>query len=140
MERIAQTTALIKHIFDIWPIGSPKKVRLVPFSAEGWAALQQHAEAFSREGRRVSPAQVAAVLLDRALLGDREGLGGLFLDAEASRAPELRLENPPGEVRTVSGTQATSALAGYLRHPRVYEQFDEPARAERRSFPNQITR
>ena len=44
--------------------------RLVPFSAESWAALRNYAEAFSTPGRRVSPAQVAAVLLERALQGD----------------------------------------------------------------------
>src|SRR5689334_20930775 len=43
--------------------------RLVPFSAESWNTLRKYAEAFSVDGHRVSPAQVAAVLLERSLRG-----------------------------------------------------------------------
>src|SRR5438132_1238547 len=45
--------------------------RLVPFSAESWDTLQSYAEAFSAPGRRVSPAQVAAVILEGALRDER---------------------------------------------------------------------
>src|SRR5437763_1454266 len=74
--------------------------RLVPFSPETWQALQERAEAFSAAGRRVSPAQLAAVLLDRALLGEPAGGepagGGPAPDAAPEPAPELRQDNRDG--------------------------------------------
>jgi hypothetical protein len=44
--------------------------RQVPFSRETWARLEECAAAASTPERRVSPAQVAAEILDRVLSSD----------------------------------------------------------------------
>ncbi len=44
-----------------------KMYRQVPFAPERWKALERLAEALSRQGRQVSPAQVAAVLVEHGL-------------------------------------------------------------------------
>jgi len=44
-----------------------KMYRQVPFAPERWRALERLAEAFSSEERQVSPAQVAAALVEYGL-------------------------------------------------------------------------
>ena len=48
--------------------------RLVPLRKTVWEQLQRHAELLSGQGRRVSPGQLAAILLERgtAILGARQ--------------------------------------------------------------------
>lgn len=41
--------------------------RLVPFRRETWARLSEEAEAMSAEGRKVGPAQLAAMLIEKEL-------------------------------------------------------------------------
>jgi len=41
--------------------------RLLPIRTEMWAELKQHAQYLSRHGRRVSPAQLAALLLEKGV-------------------------------------------------------------------------
>src|SRR5437764_12022270 len=85
--------------------------RLVPFSAETWKALEERAEAVSTTGRRVSPAQLAAVLLDRALFGERVA-GGRGLATSIEATPELPLENER-VARAVTGSAVRRALVGH---------------------------
>jgi len=59
--------------------------RQVPFSEETWARLHDYAAAFSTAERRVSPAQVAAALLDQLLLGDEAEESGSLTRADAPR-------------------------------------------------------
>ncbi len=48
--------------------------RLVPLRKTVWEELQRHADVLSAQGRRVSPGQLAAMLLERgtAILGARQ--------------------------------------------------------------------
>lgn len=47
--------------------------RQVPFSEDTWSRLHDYAEAFSTPERRVSPAQVAAAILDEVLAEQNAG-------------------------------------------------------------------
>lgn len=41
--------------------------RLVPFKAQSWKELEELTERFEKEGQHVSPAQVAAILIEHGL-------------------------------------------------------------------------
>jgi hypothetical protein len=43
--------------------------RLVPFRGDSWKRLEQLAERLSRDGRSVSPGQIAALLIEHAIEG-----------------------------------------------------------------------
>lgn len=48
--------------------------RIVPFRAGGWAELQEFAARLTAQGRSVSPAQLAALLIERGLAQLEEGV------------------------------------------------------------------
>lgn len=48
--------------------------RVVPFKADGWAELEEIAARLTARGRSVSPAQLAALLIERGLADLEEGL------------------------------------------------------------------
>lgn len=49
--------------------------RLVPFRKEGWQELERLAGMCEREGQRVSPSQLAALLIERGLEGLKKSVG-----------------------------------------------------------------
>lgn len=48
--------------------------RIVPFRESGWAELQEFAARLTAQGRSVSPAQLAALLIERGLAQLEEGV------------------------------------------------------------------
>lgn len=48
--------------------------RIVPFRPAGWAELQEFAARLTAQGRSVSPAQLAALLIERGLAQLEEGV------------------------------------------------------------------
>ena len=48
--------------------------RVVPFRPAGWAELQEFAARITAQGRSVSPAQLAALLIERGLAQLEEGV------------------------------------------------------------------
>lgn len=48
--------------------------RVVPFRPSGWAELQEFASRLTAQGRSVSPAQLAALLIERGLAQLEEGV------------------------------------------------------------------
>lgn len=48
--------------------------RIVPFSSDGWAELEQVSLRLTAMGRSVSPAQLAALLIERGLATLEEGI------------------------------------------------------------------
>ena len=49
--------------------------RLVPFRREGWQELERLASMCEREGKRVSPSQLAALLIERGLESLNKSVG-----------------------------------------------------------------
>lgn len=68
-------------------------IRQVPFNDSRWHALEKLAESVSRPSRKVSPAQLAAVLIERGLSDARR---------RPRRRPTLRLDQPPLVLRAAA--------------------------------------
>ncbi len=59
--------------------------RQVPFARETWSLLQRYADALSTPERRVSPAQLAASILEQVVVGTPQ----VRREGEAEPGPEL---------------------------------------------------
>jgi hypothetical protein len=62
--------------------------RLVPFSEEAWGRLNEYAAAFSTNERRVSPAQVAAAMLEELLIHEDAAANDLIVGDDPPPAGE----------------------------------------------------
>src|ERR1700677_4861214 len=99
--------------------------RLVPFKADNWTRLQDLASEIGVSGRRVGPAQVAALLIESSLEEIEEGQWQEAL--ETSRSAPLRSQPEAAEAAQITYNQfddwvqrGWNVPAGRRGHERPY--------------------
>lgn len=88
--------------------------RQVPFKEETWTALRTLAEALAKSGRKISPAQVAAALLEEAVAELARST------AKPGRTAHFDPEAGPATRRVIASKQPTNpgAVSQSSRHPK----------------------